>query len=108
MLSDQSFQQKCSDSLEGLFSKLAAVSGDFDFDVDMQAGALTIEFEDPPQRFVVSPNSPVRQVWVSANVQSFKLEWDEQAGAFVLPATAQTLEQVMVDAVRKRIPDFQL
>jgi len=67
-----------------LYKMLAAASEDHDFDVDFNNGALTIEFEDPPARFVVSPNSPVRQIWVSANVKSFKLDWDAARDEFVL------------------------
>jgi len=107
MLTEQEFQQKADAALESLYNRLAA-AGDFDFDVDMNAGALTVEFEDPRERFVVSPNSPVRQIWVSAHVQSFKFDWSEARAAFVLPSTGQPLEELMADAIRKRIPDFIL
>src|SRR5207237_10787945 len=37
------------------------------FEVELQNGVLQIIFEEPaPAKFVVSPNAPVRQVWVSA------------------------------------------
>ncbi len=105
MLTDHEFQQHSDAALSDLYSKLADASNDFDFDVDMNNGALTVEFEDPRERFVVSPNSPVKQIWVSAHVQSFKFDWN--GSAFVLPS-GQTLEQMMVEAIRKRIPDFEL
>lgn len=105
MLTDQEFQQRCDAALSALYSKLADASDDYDFDVDMNNGALTVEFEDPRERFVVSPNSPVKQIWVSAHVQSFKFDWN--GAAFVLPS-GQTLDQMMADAIRKRIPDFEL
>ncbi len=66
----------------------------------MKAGALTVEFEEPKAKFVVSPNAPVRQIWVSANVKSYKLDWVDAAGAFVLPSTGQTLKQMMAEAIR--------
>jgi hypothetical protein len=34
---------------------------------------------------------PVRQIWVSALLTSFKLDWDDAASAFVLPRTAEQL-----------------
>lgn len=105
MLTDHEFQQQADAALSDLYSKLAGASNDFDFDVDMNNGALTVEFEDPRERFVVSPNSPVKQIWVSAHVQSFKFDWN--GSAFVLPS-GQTLEQMMAEAIRKRIPDFEL
>lgn len=105
MLTDHEFQQQADAALSDLYSKLADASDDFDFDVDMNNGALTVEFEDPRERFVVSPNSPVKQIWVSAHVQSYKFDWN--GSAFVLPS-GQTLEQMMAEAIRKRIPDFEL
>lgn len=105
MLSDQDFQQVSDAALTALCSRLAGASDNYDFDVDMNNGALTVEFEDPPQRFVVSPNSPVKQIWVSAHVQSYKFDWN--GSAFVLPS-GQTLDEMMAEAIRKRIPDFQL
>ena len=35
-------------------------------------------------KFVVSPQAPVRQIWVSAMSRSFKLQWDADRSAFVL------------------------
>jgi CyaY protein len=32
----------------------------------------------------VSPNAPVRQIWVSALVRSYKLGWSPERGAFEL------------------------
>jgi CyaY protein len=37
----------------------------------------------------------VRQIWISALTTSFKLGWSEQANAFVLDKTGETLNQVM-------------
>jgi CyaY protein len=108
MLTGQEFQQRSDESLEALYARLAAASEDFEFDVEMNNGALTVEFEEPRERFVVSPNSPVKQIWVSAHVQSFKFDWKPEAGAFVLPDSGKTLEQLMVEAIQKRLPNFGL
>ena len=37
-----------------------------------------------PAKFVVSPNAPVQQIWVSALSRSFKLTWSDDAGTFEL------------------------
>ncbi len=108
MLGDQEFQRLSDESISALYDKLAEASNDYEFDVEMNGGALTVEFEDPPQRFVVSPNSPVRQIWVSAHVQSFKLDWKAERAAFVLAATGESLEQLIAGAIAKRLPEFQL
>ena len=54
-------------------------------EIDLQNGVLQIVFEEPePAKFVVSPNAPVRQIWVSARSRSYKLAWSDDAGTFVL------------------------
>ena len=105
MVTEQEFAQAAGDAIESLYRKLAAASDEYEFDVDMNAGALTIEFEEPRERFVVSPNSPVRQIWVSAHVKSYKLDWN--GSAFALD-DGRTLEQLIADAIRVRIPEFTL
>jgi iron donor protein CyaY len=97
------FQKYSAQSLEDLFQSLNVAAEEHSFEADMNAGALTVEFEEPPAKFVVSPNSPVRQIWVSANVKSYKLDWVESAGAFVLPATGQTLKQLMAEAISRHL-----
>jgi CyaY protein len=53
--------------------------------VELQNGVLQLVFEDPaPAKFVVSPNAPVRQVWVSALARSFKLAWSNESSDFSL------------------------
>ena len=61
------------------------------FEVEEQGGVLNVVFEQPPGKFVVTPNPPVRQIWISALSTSFKLEWDAAARTFVLPRTGEQL-----------------
>ena len=61
------------------------------FEVEEQNGVLNVTFEEPPAKFVITPNTPVRQIWISALSTSFKLDWDAAAGAFVLPRTGEKL-----------------
>jgi CyaY protein len=61
------------------------------FEVEGQGGVLNVLFEEPPGKFVITPNTPVRQIWISALSTSFKLDWNEAALAFVLPRTGEHL-----------------
>ena len=61
------------------------------FEVDEQGGVLNVSFEEPAGKFVITPNAPVRQIWISALSTSFKLDWDEAASAFTLPRTGEHL-----------------
>src|SRR4051794_17073095 len=85
MPDQQQFRDAADRALASLQRALEKAADRHDFEVDNNQGALSIEFEDPPAKFVVSPNAPVRQIWVSARVRSFKLDWDEARQAFVLP-----------------------
>ena len=67
MIDEQEFKKRADEALTSLSRDLIAASDDYGFEVDFNAGALAVEFEDPPAKFVISPNAPVRQIWVSAN-----------------------------------------
>jgi iron donor protein CyaY len=102
-MDEQEFKDRAEQALDDLYRRLCATAEDYDFEADFNAGALAIEFEAPPGKFVVSPNAPVRQIWVSAHSKSFKLDWDQARGVFVLPGTGQTLAQLIGDAVGKQL-----
>jgi iron donor protein CyaY len=102
-MDDQEFQRRADEELNSLYRKLTRASDSADFEADFNSGALAIEFEDPPGKFVVSPNSPVRQIWVSAHSKSFKLEWNGGRGAFVLPDTGQTLAELIGSAISQQL-----
>ena len=102
-MDEQEFKNRSERALDDLYRRLSAAAEDYDFEVDFNAGALAIEFETPPAKFVVSPNSPVSQIWVSAHSKSFKLDWDAGRGAFVLGATGQTLATLMGDAIGQQL-----
>jgi len=102
MIDEQEFRRRSDDALTGLQRALEKASDRHAFEVDRNQGALTIEFDDPPARFVVSPNSPVRQIWVSARVQSFKLDWNDSAEGFTLP-DGRTLSKLIADVVSAQL-----
>jgi iron donor protein CyaY len=96
MMDEREFEKKHTEAFECLQRKLTALGDEHDFEVEGGSGKLEILFEDDDEtRFVISPNSPVRQIWISALTTSFKLGWSDGANAFVLDKTGETLEQVM-------------
>jgi CyaY protein len=102
-MTDQEFEQKSDEALSGLDAALAQPAEEHGFEVDMMGGALSVEFEDPRARFIVSPNSPVKQIWVSALTKSFKLDFDAGQGTFVLKETGQTLAQLMSSVIGQQL-----
>jgi frataxin-like iron-binding protein CyaY len=85
-LSDQEFRMKSMQALEDARRALLPLADSGDgFEVELQNGVLNLVFEEPSEmKFVVSPNAPVRQIWVSAMSRSYKLAWAPELGAFAL------------------------
>src|SRR5580704_6975348 len=102
-MDEQEFKKRADHELDSLYKKLTAASDDAGFEADFNSGALAIEFEDPPGKFVISPNTPVRQIWVSAHSKSFKLDWTPARDAFVLPESGQTLTELIESAIGKQL-----
>ena len=94
MLSEQEFRLQADQALERVQRALTPLADEEGFEVDLQNGVLQVVFEEPaPAKFVVSPNAPVRQIWVSAMARSYKLAWSEEASAFTIDGEA--LEPLM-------------
>jgi iron-sulfur cluster assembly protein CyaY len=103
MLDESAFRRHVDTAIESLKRSLIAAEEDGGFEAEEQSGALHIVFDEPPSKFVVTPNTPVRQVWISALSTSFKLDWSEEAGAFVLPKTGETLKQVVARVINQHL-----
>src|SRR3989442_12765789 len=85
VLTEQEFRVKSDEALETARRALLPLADSDGFEVELQNGVLNLVFEEPTEmKFVVSPNAPVRQVWVSAMSRSFKLAWAPDLGAFAL------------------------
>jgi len=88
-MTDQEFRLEADRALETLQRAMLPLADEEGFEVELQNGVLQIVFEDPaPTKFVVSPNAPVRQIWVSAISRSYKLAWSPEASTFELNGEA--------------------
>jgi CyaY protein len=84
-LSEQYFRVKSDEALENARRALLPLADAEGFEVELQNGVLNLIFEEPSDaKFVVSPNAPVRQIWVSAMARSYKLAWSPELNAFAL------------------------
>jgi len=84
-VTEQEFRLRADDALEQARRELMARADDEGFELELQNGVLQIEFEEPaPAKFVVSPNAPMRQVWVSAMAKGYRLDWDAGTSSFAL------------------------
>lgn len=99
------FRHHSEKSLQSLKQALIRAEEEADFEVEDSAGALHISFDDPPAKFVISPNSAVNQIWISALSTSFKLDWSEEKQDFVLARTGEALKPLVARLVNEQAGD---
>jgi len=103
-LEERDFQRKCDSALEELKRRLLEAGDKHGFDVEGESGKLEVVFEEPePAKFVISPNAPVREIWISALSTSFKLGWSEARSAFVLEKTGEDLFAVLSRVISEQL-----
>ena len=84
-MTEQEFRLEADRAMEDARRALTPLADELDFEIELQNGVMQVVFEEPaPVKFVISPNAPVRQLWVSAMSRSFKLPWSPDASAFAL------------------------
>ena len=103
-MTEQEFRLQADQALEDLQRALLPMADKDGFEVELQNGVLQVVFEEPvATKFVVSPNAPVQQIWVSALSRSFKLGWSAGRATFelgeeALPALVARLAREQLDA----------
>ena len=104
MLDEKDFQRKADDAFTELKRRLLTAGDEHDFYVEGESGKIEVLFEDPDEtKFVISPNTPVREIWISALSTSFKLGWSESRNTFVLEKTGEDLLQVMNRVISEQV-----
>ena len=103
MLDELTFRHNADHAIESLKQSLIDAEEAGGFEVEEQSGALNILFDDPPAKFVVTPNTPVRQIWISALATSFKLDWSEAEKDFVHPKDGLTLKPLVASLVNQQL-----
>lgn len=104
MLDEQDFRRKADSAFDDLKRRLLNLGDEHGFDVEGESGKLEVIFEEPEEaKFVVSPNTPVREIWISALSTSFKLGWSDAKNAFILEKTGENLLDVMSRVVSQQL-----
>src|ERR1700739_760042 len=103
MLDELTFRRHADHAIESLKKSLIDAEETGDFEVEEQSGALNVVFEEPPAKFVITPNTPVRQIWISALATSFKLDWSEERGDFLYPKDSLTLKPLVAHLINQHL-----
>ncbi len=107
MIDEATFRRESERALEEVKQTLIDAEEDGGFEVEENNGVLNVVFNDPKAKFVYTPNTPVRQIWISALSTSFKLDWDASQALFVLAKTDESLTKLTERLVREHTRDFQ-
>src|SRR5437762_4469790 len=86
MIDEATFRRESDRALETLKQSLiAAEDDDGTFEFEDNNGVMNIIFENGSSKFVITPNTPIRQVWISAQATSFKLRSEEHTSELQSP-----------------------
>lgn len=102
MMDENAFRKHADAALESLKQRLIVAEDSADMEVEDQAGALHVSFEDG-SRFVISPNAAARQIWISALATSFKLDWADADQDFVLAKTGEGLKPLVSRLINQQL-----
>jgi len=106
MIDEAIFRRESDQALEILKQSLISAgdnSGNFEYEDNN--GVMNILFEDGSSKFVVTPNTPIRQIWISAQATSYKLDWSDSAHVFALPKTGEDLKTLIQRLLREQLND---
>lgn len=103
MLDELTFRRHADAAIDSLKKSLIVAEENSDFEAEEQNGVLNIVFDEPPAKFVITPNSPVRQIWISALSTSFKLDWSDSANGFVLSKDGTPLKPLVARLINEHL-----
>jgi CyaY protein len=106
MVDEQIFRRDADRALEQLKKSLIDAEEEGGFEAEENSGVLNVIFDEPKGKFVFTPNTPVRQIWISALSTSFKLDWED--GAFKLPKTGEDLRTLTERLLREFTGDEEI
>jgi iron donor protein CyaY len=102
MMDEIDFRKRADSALDSLKKSLMEAEESADLEVEDQSGALHVSFEDN-SKFIISPNAPVRQIWISALATSFKLDWSDAEQDFVLSKTGEKLKVLVARLINQQL-----
>lgn len=108
MLDEPTFRRVSDAALEALKQSLIDAEEAGGFETEEKNGVLNVLFEDDSAKFVFTPQTPVRQIWISARSTSFKLEWAAETNTFVLPKTGEALKPLTERLLQEHLGDAEI
>ncbi len=93
-MDDAAFQSAADSTLTDLMDRLDEALGD-QFDVDLEAGVLTIELETGAQ-YLINKHGPMRQLWLSSPVSGAgHYDFEVARGAWIDSRSGENLTALL-------------
>jgi iron donor protein CyaY len=109
MIDEATFRRESDKALESLKQSLISAEDDgAGFEFEDNNGVMNIIFENGSSKFVITPNTPIRQVWISAQSTSYKLDWAEATGLFTLTKTGEDFKTLTQRLLREHLKDASI
>lgn len=108
MIDEAIFRRVSDSALEALKQSLIEAEEKGGFETEDNNGVLNILFEDGSSKFVFTPQTPVRQIWISARATSFKLEWSETEANFSLAKTGENLKSLTERLLQEHLNNLSI
>jgi CyaY protein len=102
-MDEREFRRIAEEQMNALKRSLIDAESDAEFEVEEQGGVIQVLFEDPPGKFVITTNSPVQQIWISALATSYKL--DLGGDKFVFAKTGEDLKALVSRLINEQLGD---
>lgn len=103
MMMESEFQNRVAETFKDLEDRVWPLADQYGFEVESGGGMITLEFEDSSSKFIISPQTAARQIWVSALVGSYKFDWDPATSAFVLDKSGEPFLTVMTNLLARQL-----
>ena len=97
------FSQRYDATVRTLEEKLTdLIDNGAEFDLERNGDVLTIEFESG-EKVIITPNSPVEQLWISAEFQGQRFNWSEDANAWSEEKAGKQLARYLSEVLTRKL-----
>jgi len=103
MVEDHEFKKHADEALAALQRDLVLAGDDYGFESSLHGGIITISFEHPAGKFTVALDGATGQIKAALGARHYKLDWDIVENTYVHVESAQTLKELMEQAISKHL-----
>jgi len=97
------FTERYDETIEELESKLSQlIDNGSEFDYEMEGQVLKIEFENG-EKYIISPNSPVNQLWISADYAGHRFNWSDAISDWVNEKSDEPMRAYLSKALSEKL-----